>query len=149
MRDGLAVGLDVGTSGTKGVLIAADGTVVRSAPREYPLLTPKPGWTEQEPDAWWRARCDVLRELAAAASGRIEGISLTGQMHGGVFLDGEGRVIRPALSGTTSAPARSAWNLRIGWAWGGCARSPATRRSPAFRRPRRCGCATTSLRRTL
>jgi xylulokinase len=97
MRDGLAVGLDVGTSGAKGILVAADGTVVRSATREYPLLTPKPGWTEQEPDAWWRACCEVLGELAAAAPGRIEGIGLTGQMHGAVFLDGDGRVIRPAL----------------------------------------------------
>ena len=97
MRDGLAIGLDVGTSGAKGILVAADGTVVRSATREYPLLTPRPGWTEQDPGAWWQASCEVLRELAAAAPGRIAGLGLTGQMHGAVFLDGDGRVIRPAL----------------------------------------------------
>jgi xylulokinase len=97
MSGALVIGLDVGTSGAKGILIGADGAVVGSAARDYPLLTPRPGWTEQEPDAWWRACCKVLRELVAAAPARIVGIGLTGQMHGAVFLDGEGRVIRPAL----------------------------------------------------
>ena len=68
-----------------------------SAVADYPLLTPRPGWTEQEPEAWWRASCDVLRRLVAKAPGRIEAIGLTGQMHGAVFLDGDGQVIRPAI----------------------------------------------------
>jgi xylulokinase len=96
MPDVLAIGLDVGTSGAKGILIGADGTVIRSAVREYPLLTPRPGWTEQEPEAWWGACCEVLGELVQAAPGDIAGIGLTGQMHGAVFLDGDGEVIRPA-----------------------------------------------------
>ena len=79
MRDGLAIGLDVGTSGAKGILVAPDGTVVRSATREYPLLTPRPGWTEQEPDAWWQASCEVLRELAAAAPGGSRGSASPGR----------------------------------------------------------------------
>jgi xylulokinase len=94
---GLCIGLDVGTSGVKAVLIAEDGAVVASAVADYPLLTPRPGWTEQEPDAWWQASCDVLRRLARQASGPIEAIGLTGQMHGAVFLDGDGGVIRPAI----------------------------------------------------
>jgi xylulokinase len=94
---GLCVGLDVGTSGTKAVLIAEDGVIVASATADYPLLTPRPGWTEQEPEAWWQACCDVLRRLVAKAPGPIEAIGLTGQMHGAVFLDGDGVVIRPAL----------------------------------------------------
>ena len=51
---GLCIGLDVGTSGVKAVLVAADGAIVASATSDYPLLTPRPGWTGQEPQAWWR-----------------------------------------------------------------------------------------------
>ena len=94
---GLCIGLDVGTSGAKALLVAPDGRILASAVADYPLLTPKPGWTEQEPDAWWRACCCVLNDLAAKAPSPIEAIGLTGQMHGGVFLDGDGKVIRPAL----------------------------------------------------
>ena len=94
---GLCVGLDVGTSGVKAVLVAEDGRVVASATADYPLLTPRPGWTEQEPERWWHASCDVLRRLVERAPGPIEAIGLTGQMHGAVFLDGQGGVIRPAI----------------------------------------------------
>jgi xylulokinase len=91
------IGLDVGTTGVKGLLVAADGRVVAGAAREYPLLTPQPGWTEQEPVDWWRAAVEVLRELAGRADGSIAALGLTGQMHGSVFLDADGRPIRPAL----------------------------------------------------
>jgi xylulokinase len=92
------VGVDIGTSGAKGVLLAASGAVLARAGASYPLLTPRPGWTEQEPEAWWRAAVEVLRQLAAAASGReIAGVGLSGQMHGSVFLDRAGLPIRPAL----------------------------------------------------
>jgi xylulokinase len=94
---GLCIGLDVGTSGVKAVLVAADGRVVASATSDYPLLVPRPGWTEQEPEAWWRASCDVLRRLISQAQGKVAAIGLTGQMHGAVFLDRDGQVIRPAI----------------------------------------------------
>lgn len=94
---GLCIGLDVGTSGVKAVLATPDGRVLESASQEYPLLTPKPGWTEQEPEAWWQASCNVLKTLVEKAPGPIEGVGLTGQMHGAVFLDGDGQVVRPAL----------------------------------------------------
>lgn len=94
---GLCVGLDLGTSGVKGMVVAEDGSVVARAFADYPLLTPQPGWTEQDPDAWWRASCTVLRALAAASPGAIEALGLTGQMHGAVFLDQDGTVIRPAI----------------------------------------------------
>ncbi len=98
MRKPATVGVDVGTSGTKGVLLAGDGRVLARAAAEYPLLTPRPGWTEQDPESWWRAALAVLRQLTAAAPGaEIAGVGLSGQMHGSVFLDGAGRVIRPAL----------------------------------------------------
>lgn len=95
--DGLCIGLDVGTSGVKAVLITPDGRVLASAVAEYPLLTPQPGWTEQEPEAWWAACGRVLKQLGERAPGPIEAIGLTGQMHGAVFLDSDGLVIRPAL----------------------------------------------------
>jgi len=94
---GLCIGLDVGTSGVKGIVVADDGAVVARAGADYPLLTPRPGWTEQDPEAWWQASCAVLRELAAGAPGPIEALGLTGQMHGAVFLDADGGVIRPAI----------------------------------------------------
>lgn len=92
------VGVDVGTSGTKGVLVAEDGRVLARATAEYPLLTPRPGWTEQDPEAWWQAALAVLRQLTASApDAEVVGVGLSGQMHGSVFLDSSDRVIRPAL----------------------------------------------------
>lgn len=93
------IGIDIGTSGAKGVLLGAQGKVLARAGASYPLLTPRPGWTEQDPEAWWQAAVAVLRELAEAAgkSGAVAGIGLSGQMHGSVFLDGADRPIRPAL----------------------------------------------------
>ncbi len=96
-RTGATIGIDVGTSATKGVLLAEDGRVLARASAEYPLLTPRPGWTEQRPDDWWKASVEVLRKLCATPDVEILGLSLSGQMHGSVFLDREGRVLRPAL----------------------------------------------------
>lgn len=92
------VGIDIGTSGAKGVLLGTRGAVLARAGATYPLLTPRPGWTEQEPEDWWEAAVSILRELVAAAGSRpIVGLGLSGQMHGSVFLDREGSPIRPAL----------------------------------------------------
>src|SRR3954465_405055 len=97
-RIAATVGIDVGTSGTKGVLVAEDGRVLARRTLPYPLLTPRPGWTEQDPEAWWAAAREILRHLTAAApEAEIAGVGLSGQMHGSVFLDREDRVIRPAL----------------------------------------------------
>ena len=92
------IGLDIGTSGAKGILLGDDGAVLARAEAGYPLLTPRSGWTEQDPDAWWQASVAILCELAARASGcHVAGIGLSGQMHGSVFLDRGGEPIRPAL----------------------------------------------------
>ncbi|NMC82553.1 MAG: xylulokinase [Armatimonadetes bacterium] len=92
------IGLDIGTSGVKGVLLGEDGTVSASSVREYPLATPQPGWAEQNPEDWWRGTVEVLRELTAAAKGEtVAGLGLIGQMHGATFLDERGEVIRPAI----------------------------------------------------
>jgi xylulokinase len=93
----LLVGLDIGTSGARAVAIDLSGKVVAQAASEYPLLTPRPGWTEQHPEDWWHASREVLARVAAEAGGQITGLGLTGQMHGSVFLDANSEVIRPAL----------------------------------------------------
>ena len=97
MSGELLLGLDIGTGGAKGLLISPEGEVVARATAGYPLRTPKPGWAEQSPTDWWEATLVVLRELSRRAEGKIVGIGLTGQMHGAVFLDQRGEVIRPAI----------------------------------------------------
>ncbi len=90
------VGLDVGTSAVKGVAIDEKGTVLALAEAAYPLSTPHPGWSEQDPEDWWAASERVLGELREVA-GAPAGIGLSGQMHGLVALDGENRILRPAI----------------------------------------------------
>jgi len=94
------LGLDIGTSGTKALLITADGKPVASATAEYALSTPRPQWAEQNPLDWWNAVVDVTRQVIDTSGidgGAISGIGLSGQMHGSVFLDRHGDVIRPAI----------------------------------------------------
>src|SRR5437763_11621258 len=93
----ILVGLDVGTTGARAIAVDQAGTIVASASAEYPLLSPQPGWTEQEPSDWWKGSREVLARVAADAGGGIAAIGLTGQMHGSVFLDQQHEVIRPAL----------------------------------------------------
>lgn len=94
------LGIDVGTSGVKVVLIDAAGTVIGSVTAEYPLSTPQPLWSEQNPEDWWqgtrRALARIARECDVDPAG-IAGLGLTGQMHGAVFLDQNDQVIRPAM----------------------------------------------------
>ena len=93
----LLVGLDIGTGGARAVAVAESGEVVAEASSEYPLHTPRPGWTEQNPADWWEGAKEVLGKVAAQAGEEVAGIGLTGQMHGSVFLDSSDEVIRPAL----------------------------------------------------
>lgn len=94
------LGIDVGTSGTKTIVIDAAGQVKAHASQEYPLQQPRPGWTEQHPDDWWQAVVDTVRQTVQQARLKpadVKAIGLSGQMHGSVFLDRRDRVIRPAL----------------------------------------------------
>jgi xylulokinase len=94
----LFIGIDNGTSGARVIAVDAEGRLAAMATQEYPLLMPQPGWTEQNPSDWWDAVAACLRKVTAAVDvGRVQGIGLTGQMHGSVFLDAAGGVIRPAL----------------------------------------------------
>lgn len=95
----VTLGLDLGTSGVKAVALDAGGQVVASATRTYPLLTPQPGWTEQRPQDWAAASVDALASVAGtlkAGGWAPLALGLSGQMHGAVFLDASGDVIRPA-----------------------------------------------------
>jgi len=94
------LGLDIGTTGVKALLIDEAGRTLASHTDEYPLLTPRPGWAEQDPAEWWRATISATKAVIAAARVKgeeIAGIGLSGQMHSSVFLDKADRVIRPAL----------------------------------------------------
>jgi xylulokinase len=104
------LGLDVGTSGVKAVLVAVDGEVVASATSPLTLSTPRPGWAEQDPDAWWEASVASMRAVVERSpESRVASIGISGQMHSSVFLDRDGKVIRPALlwcDGRTTAECR-------------------------------------------
>lgn len=100
----LFLGLDVGTTGTKCVVIDARGAIVGEATAEHPVSYPKPGWAEQDPEHWWRSSVAATRAAlakaeanAANAAERVDGIGLSGQMHGLVALDASGAVVRPAI----------------------------------------------------
>jgi len=88
------LGIDVGTSSIKAVLVDEHGSLLRQASREYPLHIPRPMWSEQDPGDWWAGALDVIRELGEESP---DAIGLTGQMHGSVFLDAAGEVVRRAL----------------------------------------------------
>ncbi|ACO45191.1 xylulokinase [Deinococcus deserti] len=95
----VTLGIDLGTSGVKVVALDATRRTVVSVTREYPLLTPQPGWTEQRPEDWVAATLSALGEVAGQLSetGHTPlALGLSGQMHGAVFLDAHGEVLRPA-----------------------------------------------------
>ena len=110
MADEHLLGLDVGTSGVKALLVSINGEVVASTTTPLALSTPRPGWAEQDPDAWWAASAASILAIREANPGaRIAAVGISGQMHSSVFLDAKGSVIRPALlwcDGRTTAECR-------------------------------------------
>ena len=94
----LYIGIDLGTSAVKLLLMDGEGKILNVVSREYPLMFPEPGWSEQDPDAWIRETWTGIRELTAGFDrAQIAGIGAGGQMHGLVVLDENDRVIRPAI----------------------------------------------------
>lgn len=94
------LGVDLGTSAVKCILVDEHGQVKGSHSEEYPLLQPRPGWIEQNPEDWWGRTAVCIRELlnkSSLSGSEVKGVGLSGQMHGSVFLDKQLRVIRPAL----------------------------------------------------
>lgn len=91
------IGVDLGTSALKLVMMKGNGELVKTVSKEYPLYFPRSGWSEQNPTDWFLAVREGLKELAAYADEKIAGISFGGQMHGLVILDKDDNVLRPAI----------------------------------------------------
>lgn len=94
------LGVDLGTSGTKTVLFDKQGRAIASASREYPLDQPRNGWAEQDPECWWQAARETIRQVigeSGVAPAQIRGLGISGQMHGLVLLDENGQVLRKAI----------------------------------------------------
>jgi xylulokinase len=98
------LGIDLGTTGVKAALFAAnDGRTLASAFVDYPLYHPRPGWAEQNPADWWSATITAIRACLAGGAQQglqaadVRGVGLSGQMHGVVLLDGQQKVLRPCI----------------------------------------------------
>ena len=95
------LGIDIGTGGTRALVIDQSGTVISSAAEEHrPFASPQIGWAEQDPTDWWRACRLASSKVLTQGSIRAEQVScvgFSGQMHGAVLLDAQGQVVRPAL----------------------------------------------------
>lgn len=94
------LGIDIGTSGTKTLVVSEDGKILAEASQGYPLSMPKPLWSEQNPEDWWQATIATVRAAVKKAKLKpadVKAIGLSGQMHGSVFLDKNHKVVRPAL----------------------------------------------------
>ncbi len=94
------MGIDAGTTGVKLIIIDERGKTVSSETQEYPLLTPKPGWAEQNPSDWREAVIKGIKnilEKSEVPASSVRAIGLTGQMHGSVFLNGKNEVLHPAI----------------------------------------------------
>ncbi len=94
------IGIDIGTTSTKTIMIDEKGDVISSATEDYPLDVPKAGWAQQKPSDWYQATIDTIKMVMEESNtdpADIKAIGLSGQMHGSVFMDKENEVIRPAI----------------------------------------------------
>jgi xylulokinase len=98
VTDPFFLGLDIGTSAVKALLVAPNGDIAATATTPLTLATPHPGCAEQDPETWWAATISTVRDVLAKRPGAsVMSIGISGQMHTSVFLDRRGEVIRPAL----------------------------------------------------
>ena len=94
------IGIDVGTTGAKTILVDESGQLHASTLEEYPLYTPQPKWAEQDPEDWWQATVKSIQRVLAESQvspKEVKGLGLSGQMHGLVLMDSGGSVLRPAM----------------------------------------------------
>ena len=91
------IGLDLGTSSLKGLLVDENGKIIKEKSINYPVYYPENGWSEQKPEDWLNATKEILEVLSSGISEKIKGISFSGQMHGLVMLDDNDNVIRPCI----------------------------------------------------
>ena len=97
MKKNYYIGIDLGTSSLKGILVDKTGKIIKESGSDYPVKTPHEGWTEQDPSEWLKAAQKVIKELSSGIENEVRGLSVAGQMHGLVTLDDEDRVIRPCI----------------------------------------------------
>jgi xylulokinase len=112
----VTIGIDLGTSGVKVIALTPDGRTVAASSATYPLLTPQPGWTEQQPADWLEGTKTALRALMPRLEGcEVVGVGVAGQMHGAVFLDDRLEVIRPAplWNDQRTAEACAEWSAAV------------------------------------
>jgi xylulokinase len=91
------LGLDIGTSAVKAVLVGDGGAPCAEASMQLEVSRPRPSWSEQDPKAWWAASCAAVRSLPADLRARVRAVGLSGQMHGAVLLGADRRPLRPAI----------------------------------------------------
>ena len=104
------LGIDLGTSSVKAVVVDVEGTVRGMGSAEYPTLRPHPGWAEQDPEAWWEATAAAVRQAVgwSGAGSAIAGMGVAGQMHGAVFLGENDAPLTPAVIWADQRSARQA-----------------------------------------
>ncbi|MGI8649843.1 MAG: xylulokinase [Rubrobacter sp.] len=100
------LGIDLGTGSVKALLLGADGSIFRIASEEYAVRSPRPGRAESNPEDWWNATAKVVREVVEGKPGEVGAIGLSGQMHGVVSCDANGRSLRPAILWADTRAAR-------------------------------------------
>ncbi len=109
------IGIDVSTTATKALLVGDGGQIIAGSSRQYAYQTPYPLWSEQDPNLWWDATIECVREITAGDSIKpesIKGFGLTGQMHGLVILDENGNVLRPSILWNDQRTQRQCDNIR-------------------------------------
>lgn len=108
------LGIDIGTSAVKAVLVNEGGTAIQSSTQKLAVQRPHPGWSEQDPQLWWQATDKAVKSLClryADQMQQVRGIGLSGQMHGLVALDKQGAVLRPAILWNDTRSAAEAQKL--------------------------------------
>lgn len=94
------MGIDIGTTSTRAIIIDEHGKLIASSNSSYPLIATKPGWAEQHPEDWWKATISSIKnviENSKLSPNDISAVGLSGQMHGSIFLDKDGNILRPAI----------------------------------------------------
>lgn len=110
--DALLLGIDVGTSSAKALVIDAAGAAQGEASEGYPVHTPHAGWAESVPGDWWEAVCTAVRSVAASAPARIAAVGVVGQMHGVVLTEASGQAVRSAVLWADARAERELGRLR-------------------------------------
>ena len=143
------IGIDLGTSAVKLLLMQGDGQIANIVSREYPIAFPHPGWSEQNPADWWDAVCAGIPELLNGFdASQVAGIGAGGQMHGLVVLDAQDKVIRPCILWNDGRTQKQVEYLNNVIGKENLSKYTANIALPALPPPNCCGCAIPS-RRTL